>query len=113
MSPVGRSALVLLSGVLLLACSGGGPPDDQPPVSIVLQVEGMHCDSCSSAITQALEGVDGVLSAAADHEAGTAEAVYRADTVKPEELEAAIEDLGYTVTTWTKEGVMVQETVVS
>ncbi len=100
MSPVVRSALALLSGVLLLACSGGGTPDGQPQVSIVFQVEGMHCDGCSSAITQALEGVDGVLSAASDHEVGTAEALCQAGTVKPEELAAAIEDLGYTVTSW-------------
>ena len=61
-------------------------------------VEGMHCESCSSAITEALEKVDGVDSASADHAAGSAEASFVSPGVSPEQLVAEIEGLGYTVT---------------
>jgi copper chaperone CopZ len=60
-------------------------------------VEGMHCESCSTAITDALEKVDGVVAASADHDAGRAEATYRSPGATPERLAAEIEGLGYTV----------------
>jgi len=61
-------------------------------------VEGMHCESCSSAITEALEKVDGVESASADHATGSAVASFESPGVSPEQLSAEIEGLGYTVT---------------
>ena len=42
--------------------------------------------------------MEGVVSAQADHAAGSAEAVYNSKKVKPEQLKEAIEKLGYTVT---------------
>lgn len=100
---IGWRTLLLLS-LLVVSYSGCGPPDEaQLPVRTVFQVEGMHCDGCSTSIASALEGVDGVVAASADHEAGTAEAVHRADTVTPEELEPVIEDLGYGVVSWRSE----------
>jgi copper chaperone len=99
-----RMAGVVLSGLIALACSGPEAPTvSAPSVRTLMVVEGMHCDGCSSSITAALEAIDGVESATADHEAGTAEAVGRAGSVEPEELTAAIEDLGYTVTSWRTE----------
>ena len=85
---------VLTTGalVLLLACGAGGSPE-----TASLRVEGMHCDGCSAAITDALTGVEGVESAWADHETGRAEAVFRPDRTSQEALTAAVEDLGYTV----------------
>lgn len=61
-------------------------------------VEGMHCESCSSAITEALTKVEGVESASADHVSGSASARFRSPGVSPDELAAEIEGLGYTVT---------------
>ena len=61
-------------------------------------VEGMHCESCSSAITEALEKMDGVDSASADYAKGSARASFHSPRVSPEELVAEIEGLGYTVT---------------
>lgn len=81
-----------IAGLLSLGCGGGDS------VRTVFTVEGMHCDSCSSAITTALEKTEGVVEASADHEEGTAEAVYHSRQVDAETLEAKIEDLGYTVT---------------
>ncbi len=96
-----QSIPVLLLGALMLSCSGGVMPEDgAASVRTVFVVEGMHCDGCSSAITEALEGSEGVESASANHESGIAEAVHRADNGTPEELKTAIEDLGYTVASW-------------
>jgi len=65
---------------------------------VSFSVEGMHCESCSSAITEALEKVDGVDSASADHATGSADASFVSPGVSPEQLVAEIEGLGYTVT---------------
>lgn len=89
---------VLVSGVL--APSGCSRPDT---VRTVFAVEGMHCESCSSAITVALEKTEGVVEASADHELGTAEAIYHSRQVTAETLATEIEDLGYTVTGETTE----------
>jgi copper chaperone CopZ len=67
-------------------------------VRTTFQVAGMHCSGCSSAITSTLEKMSGVIEASADHEQGVAEAVYHPRKVEVEELKAAIEKLGYTVT---------------
>lgn len=91
-----NSALVLSIGlVLAFSVAGCGRAN---PVRTVFTVEGMHCDGCSSAITEALSVTDGVEGASADHEKGVAEAVYQPRAVDVEELKAEIEKLGYTVT---------------
>ena len=63
----------------------------------IFSVEGMTCDSCSNGIIATLEKVEGVISVAADHEKGSAEAVYQSTTVGADELAAEIEKLGFTV----------------
>jgi len=93
-------AVVIVAAVLAVVACGG--PDT---VRIVFTIDGMHCDSCSSAITAALEKTDGVVEASADYERGMAEAVYHSRAVAPETLKAEIEKLGYTVTGMTTEAV--------
>ncbi len=83
---------VVIVAILAAACSRS------TTVEASFTVEGMHCESCSSAITEALEKVDGVESASADHATGSAEAVFRSPDATPEQLAAEIEGLGYTVT---------------
>ena len=61
-------------------------------------VDGMHCDACSTSIVTTLEKLEGVDEVTADHELGVAEAVYRPRKVGAEELKTEIETLGYTVT---------------
>ena len=85
-------ALVL--GAALPATAGAGGDT----VRTTFRVDGMHCDGCSATIVGTLERIDGVLSASADHEKGVAEVTYRPDDVSPDELEAAIEKLGYKAT---------------
>ena len=89
-------SLALCVGLALVITVAGCGRDNLERT--VFTVEGMHCDGCSSAITDALTGTDGVERASADHEMGMAEAVYRPRRVGAEELKTEIEKLGYTVT---------------
>jgi copper chaperone CopZ len=88
-----KTTLMMFLAVALAAFACDRPDT----VQTVFQVEGMHCDSCSAAITESLEHVDGVIEASADYQEGIAKAHYHSRKVKVEELEAEIEKLGYTV----------------
>lgn len=94
MRRVASVAVIVVAVGLLAGVACGRGPDR---VRTVFSVEGMHCDACSSSIVTTLERVEGVIEARADHEEGTAEAVYRPRSVTAEELKAEIEKLGYTV----------------
>ncbi len=56
---------------------------------------GMHCPSCSMLIQMTLEDLDGVVSARADHAAGTTEVVYDPSRTTPEGIVAEITKAGY------------------
>lgn len=88
-------ALFLGAVGLILSLAACGQPET---ARTVFTVEGMHCEACSSAITSSLEKMDGVGEASADHETGTAEAVYNPGKIEAETLKGEIEELGYTVT---------------
>ena len=62
-----------------------------------LKVEGMMCGNCEKHVRKALEAIDGVESAAASHEAGTA-VVNLSKDVADDVLKAAVEAEEYTVT---------------
>ena len=62
-----------------------------------LHIEGMMCHHCEMAVQKALEAIDGVASAQADHEAGTA-VVILSKKVDSEVLKKAVEAEDYTVT---------------
>ncbi len=73
---------------------------DGAPAGAVEQlfvVEGMTCGGCAVAIRTAVEKLDGVVSARADHKAGRATVVYDPHAVKPDAIVGAIERLGYKV----------------
>jgi copper chaperone CopZ len=96
---MGRSSATI-NGILILtvvvgALAGCG---EFEPVQVVFTVEGMTCESCSSAISETLSRVEGVERASADHVAGSARAVIVSPDVTVEHLSAEIEGLGYTVT---------------
>jgi copper chaperone CopZ len=84
--------------VLVVVAVSAGACNRSTVVEASFTVEGMHCDGCSSAITEALSKVDGVTTASADHVTGSAKATYDSSGATTEELTTAIEDLGYTVT---------------
>lgn len=93
--PVDRVAVVVVVVIVAMMIAACHRPTT---MKASFNVEGMHCESCSAAITDALERIDGVESASADHAAGTAEAIFRESIAGPEQLSAEIEGLGYTVT---------------
>jgi len=63
----------------------------------ILNVEGMMCSHCEATVKKALEAVDGVESASADHEKNTAVAVL-SKPVDDEILKSAVEAKDYKVT---------------
>ena len=93
-----RRATVTLGVLILGAVHPAIAADSGDTVSTKFEVEGMHCDGCSATIVGTLKRLDGVLSASAEHEDGVARATYRPRDVSADQLKAAIEKLGYTVT---------------
>lgn len=61
-----------------------------------ISVTGMSCNGCEQNIENALQTIEGITRADADHEGNTAEVVIE-DGVSDDDLEAAIEDAGYDV----------------
>jgi copper chaperone CopZ len=61
-----------------------------------IKVEGMMCHNCENHVKKALEKLEGVVSATADFEKGTAVVVMDKD-VEDALLKAAIEEEGYKV----------------
>lgn len=61
-------------------------------MSQTISVEGMSCEHCEQSVEEALEGVNGVTTARADHGAGTATVDGEAPS---DALVTAVEDAGY------------------
>ena len=63
----------------------------------IIKIEGMDCNGCAASIENrlsAMEGVNSVSISLADNEANVD---YNSDKIKLEALNAAIDDLGFTV----------------
>jgi P-type Cu+ transporter len=73
------------------------PADTAPEVRIVLPVEGMTCASCSARVGRALGKVEGVRDATVNFATHRAAVSYDPALVRPEDLRAAIERVGYGV----------------
>jgi copper chaperone len=65
--------------------------------SRVLRVSDMSCGHCELSVQEALDELDGVERASADHTKGEVELAYDADRVTEEKLREAIEEAGYTL----------------
>jgi copper chaperone len=63
---------------------------------IKLQVEGMSCGHCKSAVESALKEA-GAADAVVDLEAGTVDVQYDENKIEPAQLQEAIEEAGYDV----------------
>lgn len=59
------------------------------------KIDGMSCQHCKAAVTEALEALAGVQSVQVDLETGTAEITYEEGSVTTEQVQAAIEEAGY------------------
>ena len=64
-------------------------------MTITIKVEGMMCGHCEARVKKAVEALEGVTSAKADHEAGTV-VIEAAKEISEEVLKKAIEDQDYT-----------------
>ena len=69
---------------------------EEEPMTKTLTVEGMMCMHCEARVKKALEAIDGVESAVASHEAGTAVVTLSKD-VPDDVLKKAVEDQDYPV----------------
>jgi len=65
----------------------------------VLRVPDMTCGHCELSVQEALDELDGVESAKADHAAGEVEVAYDEGKVSTEQFREAIEEVGYTLRT--------------
>ena len=63
----------------------------------VLRVPDMSCGHCELSVQEALDELDGVEGANADHTKGEVELTYDASRVTDEVLREAIEEAGYTL----------------
>ena len=61
-----------------------------------LKIDGMTCGHCVQAVTQALEGTEGVNNAQVDLQAGRAQVEYEEGKTNPGNLAALVTDEGYT-----------------
>ena len=96
-------SILVLAAIGIAGCTETSEPAATAPAvareseTIVLGVEGMHCDGCVNAVTTKVSKVDGVASCEVSLDDGTATVV--ADPASFEAVQAAIAKLGYTVTT--------------
>lgn len=60
-----------------------------------IEVTGMHCGHCAAAVENALQNLDGVKKAKADHEANEA-VITLSGEVADEDIRAAVESAGFT-----------------
>lgn len=61
-------------------------------MAMTITVEGMSCEHCEQSVTKALENLEGITSASADHEAEQATVEGHAE---PAALVSAVENAGY------------------
>lgn len=63
----------------------------------VLKVPDMTCGHCELSVQEALDDLDGVERAKADHMTGDVEVAYDEGMVSVEQMGEAIEEVGYTL----------------
>ena len=106
------AAGVLTAGLVMSGCQGGsshqqheGRPEaagesamseTNNTAQATFAIHGMHCEGCVNAIQTALGECDGVVVGKVDLAESTAVVTYDPTKVKPADLVATIEELGYT-----------------
>lgn len=100
-----KSKLILpIAGVLVIAAlaawaafAGDEPSQSEPGVTkTTFHVTGMTCGGCEVGVRRIVKKLEGVEKVEASYEDGTATVTYRAEEVTPDDIIAAIEELGYT-----------------
>ena len=62
---------------------------------IILGIEGMHCEGCSSRLTKVLQALDGVSMAKVSLENKNAEIEYDENEIELDDIKQAISDAGF------------------
>lgn len=62
-----------------------------------LKIEGMTCDHCKAAVTNALKELEGVSEVNVDVKEGTAKVAYNSSSVSVSEMNEAVEEQGYDI----------------
>lgn len=97
-APAGSIAFALLLALAALGWvsrSSAAADDDPRTVTSTFKVEGMTCGGCALGVKMKVGKLDGVESVAASYAKGEAEVVFHPETVTPDDIVAAIEELGY------------------
>jgi len=91
---------VLVMGVLAswTAFAGDEPSQGkaESATTSTFHVTGMTCGGCEVGVRRVVNKLEGIEDVEASHEKGAATVTYRADEVTPDDIIAAIEELGYT-----------------
>ncbi|AIK38768.1 copper chaperone CopZ [Bacillus pseudomycoides] len=66
-------------------------------MTVTLNVQGMTCNHCKMAVTNALQELNGVNGVAVELQAGTVAVEYDEEKVNIEQLKDAIEEQGYDI----------------
>ncbi len=103
--PAARPLLITLSLIAILAAFAGGVlpvarADSETAATaaqetVVLRVDNMTCATCPITVRHAIKGVDGVISADVDFEAGTATVVFDPAQTDIAAIAAASTNAGY------------------
>ena len=98
-----RLSLALAVGLVLVALTswtaraGDEPSQDEPETATsTFLVTGMTCGGCEVGVRRVVKKLEGVKEVGASYEDGTATVTYRVKEVTPDDIIAAIEELGYT-----------------
>jgi copper chaperone CopZ len=65
--------------------------------TVVLDVTGMKCGGCESAVKQALESLDGIEKVVPNHKLDKVEIAYSTATIDVDQMKQTVEELGYRV----------------
>lgn len=94
---------MLVAGLVVMVMTVPGltllRAEDEVPrgkTTSVFKVEGMTCGGCEVGVRLSVKKLDGVEEVEASYEEGRATVTYDAAKVTPEQIVAAIEELGYT-----------------
>ena len=92
------AGLVLVALVAWAARAGeeADPGEAESATTSAFHVTGMTCGGCEVGVRRVVNKLEGVQEVEASHEDGTATVTYQAERVTPDDIIAAIEELGYT-----------------
>ncbi len=88
---------LIAAGTLALGIPSllAGDDPSAAEVTSIFKVEGMTCGGCETGVRMTVKKLDGVEAVSASYDKGRAEVTYDPQKVTTEQIEAAIEKLGY------------------